>query len=160
MADQEKAELGFEETSSNEAKAAANGDNRDIDIDLETYGEEHGYPLEVEVLKQITPKCKIVETQSLSHWTLRSLTNAFRGQLSTCERWKHGADPSAIIGSKRCSQLVRINSALFFYCAPRAIKTSANRYNAMVGARGKSMRSYSSLPLPPSYRIMEVQLEL
>ena len=31
-------------------------DSADIDIDLETWGEEHGYVLDVEVLKEITPK--------------------------------------------------------------------------------------------------------
>lgn len=31
-------------------------DNTDLDIDLESWGEEHGYVLDVEVLKTITPK--------------------------------------------------------------------------------------------------------
>lgn len=47
----------LEETNSSDGKAVVDGDNTDIDIDLETHGEEHGYPLDVEVLKKITPKC-------------------------------------------------------------------------------------------------------
>ena len=52
MADEEKAPHHLEDSN-------INGDKKpdvDIDIDLETYGEEHGYPLDVEVLKKITPK--------------------------------------------------------------------------------------------------------
>jgi hypothetical protein len=58
MSDEEKGQHYFEDTSSNDVKKeeSPDGDNGDIDIDLETYGEEHGYPLDVEVLKEITPK--------------------------------------------------------------------------------------------------------
>ena len=56
MADEEKTPHHLEDNSSNDGKAVVDGDNADIDIDLETYGEEHGYPLDVEVLKTITPK--------------------------------------------------------------------------------------------------------
>ena len=61
MADEEKAQRHFEDTSVNgQSKATATGvhdiDNQDLDIDLETWGEEHGYVLDVEVLKTITTK--------------------------------------------------------------------------------------------------------
>lgn len=56
MADEEKRSHHLEDTDSNGGKVVADVDNADIDIDLETYGEEHGYPLDVEVLKTITPK--------------------------------------------------------------------------------------------------------
>ena len=55
MADEEK-RTHLENESNSGLKGARNGDSNDVDIDLETYGEEHGYPLDVEVLKQITPK--------------------------------------------------------------------------------------------------------
>lgn len=58
MADEEKGHHYLEKTSSNDGKKQdiSDGDSADIDIDLETYGEEHGYPLDIEVLKGITPK--------------------------------------------------------------------------------------------------------
>jgi hypothetical protein len=56
MADEEKSPHHLKDNSSNDGKGVVDSDNADIDIDLETYGEEHGYPLDVEVLKTITPK--------------------------------------------------------------------------------------------------------
>lgn len=61
MADDERAGLpkaflrteGDVETAEDKAKY---GDTDDRDIDLEAWGEEHGYVLDVEVLKQLTPK--------------------------------------------------------------------------------------------------------
>ena len=61
MADEEKAQQHFEDDRKDiDTKAPDNtvldSDSADLDIDLETYGEEFGYPLDVEVLKTITPK--------------------------------------------------------------------------------------------------------
>lgn len=53
MADEEKATGQHEDVQDIDAKPTGDGD---LDIDLETYGEEYGYPLDVEVLKTITPK--------------------------------------------------------------------------------------------------------
>lgn len=59
MADEEKGSQHFYDSRINDEKrAAGDTDSRDIDIDLETWGEEHGYVLDVEVLKEITPKWK------------------------------------------------------------------------------------------------------
>jgi hypothetical protein len=57
MADEEKASRQFEDISVNGEKINdADSDGRDID--LEAWGEEHGYVLDVEVLKTITPNWK------------------------------------------------------------------------------------------------------
>ena len=62
MADEEKGQYQNEiVTNENDTKRAQDdtirdSDSGDLDIDLEQYGEEYGYPLDVEVLKTITPK--------------------------------------------------------------------------------------------------------
>lgn len=58
MADQEKGAAQAVEAHNKLATEAAYHDagSQDRDIDLEAWGEEHGYVLDVEVLKQITPK--------------------------------------------------------------------------------------------------------
>lgn len=59
MADQEKAAAQASEGPDKLATEGAyekNGSDEERDIDLEAWGEEHGYILDVEVLKSITPK--------------------------------------------------------------------------------------------------------
>ena len=57
MSDEEKGSQQVDDNSTNGAKKTVDDvDHGDIDIDLEAWGEEHGYPLDVEILKEITPK--------------------------------------------------------------------------------------------------------
>ena len=62
MSDEEKGPQHVEGTTSNEKNPLDANDfvkdasSADVDIDLEAWGEEHGYVLDVEVLKTITPK--------------------------------------------------------------------------------------------------------
>ncbi|KAK5164902.1 uncharacterized protein LTR77_009566 [Saxophila tyrrhenica] len=55
MSEEEKGTKGVEDVSLNDEKPTST-DSGDLDIDLEAWGEEHGYVLDVEVLKTITPK--------------------------------------------------------------------------------------------------------
>ena len=56
MSDEEKASGRLEDVQVIRDLGGKPADDGDLDIDLETYGEEHGYPLDVAVLKEITPK--------------------------------------------------------------------------------------------------------
>ena len=61
MAEEEKAsppssESKFDNEANGTDDTATYGADTDLDIDLEAWGEEHGYVLDVEVLKTITPK--------------------------------------------------------------------------------------------------------
>ena len=60
MADEENDPQQVDELSGNGEKTTAkdilHDEDTDLDIDLEAWGEEYGYPLDVEVLKTITPK--------------------------------------------------------------------------------------------------------